>query len=90
MGQKSIQASLNKKNVEAEKIVLENALLWIEITLLFPWIDKCFFSCVALKATSNRDFKNAGKWNERKGVFQIPVSEVGKKLFYSTGNAEGK
>jgi len=27
MGQKSIQASLNKKNVEAEKIVLENALL---------------------------------------------------------------
>ncbi|KMQ70396.1 hypothetical protein [Chryseobacterium koreense] len=53
----------------------------MEITLLFPWIDKCFFNCVALKATPDRDFKNAGKWNEMKGVFQISVSEIAESSF---------
>lgn len=44
-------------------------------------MDKYFFSCVALKATPNRDFKNAGKWNERRGIFQISVSEIAESSF---------
>jgi len=36
---------------------------------------------VALKATPNRDFKNAGKWNERRGIFQISVLEVAESSF---------
>lgn len=44
-------------------------------------MDKCFFSCVVLKATPNRDIKNAGKWNERRGIFQISVSEIAESSF---------
>ena len=36
---------------------------------------------MALKAAPNRDFKNVGEWNERRGIFQISVSEIAESSF---------